>query len=306
MFLKAKDQSQIFQEFLTELKENLVILEDKPQENPENTLQALWLACSGSPTPVQSIKDRALPDLDNQGHQQLCSMIEKRLSGTPLGHLIGVEQFMGIDLQVDQRALIPRKETEILGYAVLELIKMLSKQQSNINIIDVCTGMGNLAIAFAFYYKKTTIWASDLSEEAIFLARENARKFDLNDRLSFFSGDLLQPLKDKGLERSVDIITCNPPYISTAKVEQMPREIAEHEPKMAFNGGSIGLQIVFRMINESIPFLKPGGWLCYEVGLGQGTGLLTWMKKNNNHFQRFKTATNAKGEIRAILAQTTA
>ena len=303
MFLEAKDQSQIYKELLKELSENLVILADKPHESAENTLQALWLACSGSPTPVHSVKNQTLPDLDDQGHQQLRRLIEKRLSGTPLGHLIGVEQFMELDFKVDQRALIPRKETEILGYAVLERIQMLANQQSNINLIDVCTGMGNLAIAFAFYQKKTNVWASDLSEEAIALARENANWFGLNNRLSFFSGDLLQPLKDKGLEHSVDVITCNPPYISTAKVEQMPREISDHEPKMAFNGGSIGLQVVFRLIKEAIPFLKPGGWLCFEVGLGQGPGLLTWMKKHN-HFQRFETATNAKNEIRAILAQT--
>ena len=294
------NQQEIYNELLDYISNNLKTLPDKPEENPENTLHALWLHSCGINAKQQS--NSPLPELDEKSLSFLQKLIQKRIKGTPLAHLTGVEKFMNIEFKVDSRALIPRKETELLGQAALEHINEIARNKSVVNTIDVCTGMGNLALAFAYHQPKTKVWASDLSNEAILLAKQNAQMLGLEEKVTFFTGDLFEPFSQEKLSDSIDILTCNPPYISSAKVEKMPDEISKHEPKMAFDGGSIGLQIVFRVINEAPAFLKNGGWLCFEVGHGQGEGLLKFIKRNEK-FTRIETANTETGDIRAILAQ---
>jgi len=297
------NQIKIYGELLDYVSGYLKVLQDKPLETPKSTLDALWCySCGLSKLERSNKKEIPLPHLNKKSYSQLKELIDKRISGIPLAYLIGYESFMEIDFKVDKRALIPRIETETLGYAALELINQKAKQKDEVKIIDVCTGMGNLALSFAYYQPKAKIWAADLSEEAIALAKENAQILKMENNVSFLSGDLFEPFKPMNLEAEIDIITCNPPYISTAKVEKMPEEISLHEPNMAFNGGTFGIQIILRLIHDSVHFLKNEGWLCFEVGLGQGPGILKYLIKNK-HFSSILTEKNENGDIRAILAQ---
>jgi len=296
------NQQEIYRDLLEYMSHKLNVLPDKPEENPENTLHALWLYSCGINANQQTNSSLSLPELDEKSLAILQKLIQRRIKGTPLAHLTGVEKFMNIEFKIDSRALIPRKETELLGYAALERINEIARNKSVVDTIDVCTGMGNLALAFAYHQPKTKVWASDLSEDAILLAKQNAQKLGLEEKVIFFTGDLLEPLSRENLSDSIDVLTCNPPYISSAKVEKMPDEISKHEPKMAFDGGSIGLQIIFRLINEAPAFLRNNGWLCFEVGSGQGEGLLKFVKRNEA-FSRIETVKTEAGDIRVILAQ---
>jgi release factor glutamine methyltransferase len=297
------DQKEVYVELLNYVSGHLKVMQDKALETPKSTLDALWrYACNYTNSEKSNTNELFLPLLNESSYVFLKKLIDKRITGTPLAYLTGYETFMNINFKVDQRALIPRKETEILGYAALDLINQKAKLNDEVNVIDVCTGMGNLALAFAYHQPKTRIWAADLSEEAIKLAKENANLMELQEHVSFLSGDMFKPFMQLNLSDSIDIITCNPPYISTAKVDKMPEEISLYEPKMAFNGGYTGLQIIFRLISESMDFLKNKGWLCFEVGLGQGPGILKLLERNK-HFVNLQTANNENGDIRAILAQ---
>ena len=167
-------------------------------------------------------------------------------------------------------ALIPRQETELLGRAAAALLRRHAQGATSLVVVDVCTGSGNLAAALALVEPTATVYASDLSADAVALARQNMAHLGLGDRVILRVGDLLEPFDVDGLRGTVDLLTCNPPYISTARMDEMPAEIVGHEPALAFDGGPLGMRILLRLIREAPRLLRPGGWLAFEVGAGQG------------------------------------
>lgn len=285
--------------YIEKAKKEIVLLPDKPEETFENTIHALWLAAAGEPVSVMEAMKRELPDLDDEMEQRMRFFYEERLKGKPLAHIIGVQRFMGIDFRVGPGALIPRNETEILGNAVVSLIEELGATEP-LTVIDVCTGMGNLALSIASRFRNVKVHGSDISEEAIALAKENVTQLHLQDRVDFCTGDLFEKFMVEPFLQTVDIITCNPPYISTSKVEQMPEEIREYEPREAFSGGTFGITILTRVLNESPQLLKNNGWLCFEVGLGQGEPLMKKIEKMNK-YSEIRPYKDSSGNIRAFL-----
>lgn len=296
------DTSKIYSDLLGILTSKMVLLPDKPEETPQNTLEALWFFSCGQPMSIGSMDGASLPDLSEKTYQQLKGLIEQRIQGVPLAHLIGKKEFMGVDFWVDASALIPRKETEILGFAALQKIMEAAKHIPVVNVIDVCTGMGNLALAFATHVKNCHVGAADISDKAIELAKKNARNLLLTDRTQFYAGDLLTPFQKEEYFNTIDVLTCNPPYISSGKLQKMPHEIIDFEPEEAFNGGPFGLNIILRLIKEAVPLLKDKGWLCFEVGLGQGEGIIRIMERNKN-YKQIESARDEDGNVRAILAR---
>jgi len=277
-------------------------LPDKPEEDAQNTLKALWFAAKGSPKAVTHVENLPLDALTNTQVNTLESLIQKRLEGTPLAHLTGRQEFMNIELLADESALIPRKETEILGRLCLTTIKELSENESPIRVIDVCTGAGNLAIAFACHASNVEVYASDLSDEAVALAKRNVKHTNVDKRVTLYQGDFLEPFKTDIFLGKIDILCCNPPYISTGNVEKMHKEIHEHEPDLAFDGGPFGIKILTRLIKEAPLFLVPDGFICFEVGLGQGPAMIKRLTKSNQ-FQDIISANDEQDQIRAIRAR---
>ncbi len=294
--------SKNYKALLSQLERHLTILPDKPEENPESTLDALWHLSAGKAFTVEEAALRPLPTLTITQYNQLLRWLNERIEGKPLSHITGKQSFMGIEMHVGKDALIPRKETEILGRLALSLIDEIQQSTASPIIIDVCTGMGNLPLAYAYHKKHVNIMAADLSDKAIELAKENTQALKLEDSISWFVGDLLQPIDLNKYEAKIDLISCNPPYISSGKLEKMPSEIIGHEPKMAFNGGPFGVNILSRLMKEGLPYLKPNGWLCFEVGLGQGPGMQKLLERNSNYTQ-IRTARDAERNIRALAAQ---
>lgn len=255
----------LFQRHLARLAAEGVILPDHPEETHESTLRALWSVAAGTPLSVVAAAELALGTLTETGERLLGSLVERRIAGSPLGHLTGRQSFMGVELLAGPEALVPRVETEILGRTALDLVRATEASV----VVDLCTGAGNLAAAVAVAAPGVTIHAADLSPAAVGLARANMVFAGVDDRVQVHAGDLFDALPAE-LRGGVDVLICNPPYISSAKVGEMAAEIADHEPRMAFDGGSLGLSIVSRLVQEAPDWLRPGGWLCFEIGLGQG------------------------------------
>jgi release factor glutamine methyltransferase len=278
----------------------LSILPDKNEETPENTLKALWSTASGRPLSVRMAGTISPGDLSNSQINYLDQMIDSRLKGTPLAYLTGRQSFMGLEMIASQAALIPRKETEILAATAINIIKKY--MTGNINVIDTCTGAGNIALAIASYCNNTTVFGADLSGEAATLAGQNSRFLGLEGRVSFFSGDLLQPFEGLGIKNHVSLLTCNPPYISSSKVADMPKEISDHEPKLAFDGGAFGINLIKRLVTEAADYLLVDGFLVFEVGLGQGD-IIKKLVEKSNLYTEIKTIQDEAGQSRVISAR---
>jgi release factor glutamine methyltransferase len=277
-------------------------LEDKPEETADSSLRALWYTASGNPKSAEEAVELHLPELTDSQIEFLHQLIEKRLNNTPLAHITGRQRFMGMDFICDRRALIPRKETEILGWKALNLTNEIAKIQARVNIIDVCCGSGNLGLAIAFHNPKVRVYATDISYEAIELTIENIAFLKLEQRVNACQGDLFSSVdRDKYLENT-DIIVCNPPYISLAKVKNMNPEISENEPVLAFDGGMLGTKIIQRLIVEAPKYLKKNGWLAFEVGVGQGDFIMQLCKRSQR-YDLVESLSDMSGNTRVITAR---
>ena len=294
--------SPTFSDLLREVQRFWTPLPDKPEETPERLLAALWNTACGMPLSVDRAAGARLPALDEASHARLQELLEQRKGGVPLAHLTGRQTFMGIEYLAGPDALIPRKETEILGRAALAKIACMARKRGPLMVMDVCTGSGNLALAYAYYEPQARVYASDLSPEAVSLAKKNIAFLGLGERVEARVGDLLEPFEEAAFLGKCDFLSCNPPYISTAKVKEMHPEISRHEPSAAFNGGAFGVSILMKLLKNAPRFLRPGGWLGFEVGHGQGPGLARQLEKNPA-FAAVETYADAGGEIRAILAK---
>jgi release factor glutamine methyltransferase len=292
-----------FQALLAEIERFWTPLPDKPEETPAGVLSALWRTACGEPVSVTRAHAADLPELDADALARLRSLIDRKRAGVPLAHLTGRQSFMGLEFLAGSAALIPRHETEIVGRAALAKIRCIAEREGAVRVLDVCTGSGNLALAYAHYEPRARVLASDLAPEAIGLARQNAAQLRLDERVEFRVGDLLEPFETPEFLGSCDFVSCNPPYISTAKLKGMHPEISLFEPEAAFNGGVYGVSILTKLVREAPRFLRPGGWLGFEVGAGQGPVLARQLAKNP-HFSAVERFTDAAGEIRAILART--
>jgi release factor glutamine methyltransferase len=286
-----------FPVLLNRIAASFARLPDKPEETPEGTVKALWLAAAGAPCSIEAAEAATLPALDAAGMATLETLVERRVAGVPLAHLTGWQRFLGLELLAGPDALVPRKETELLGGLALARLAGISAPR----VIDVCTGSGNLAVALAVQAPGAIIDAADLSGEAVALARRNGALHGVAGRVTFHEGDLFDALP-RALLGTADLVVCNPPYISSAKVEAMPEEISKYEPRMAFDGGAFGLSLVGRLIKEAPGFLKPGGWLCFEIGKGQGP---YWLKTlgRTAAYGAIETAADADGDVRALAAR---
>jgi release factor glutamine methyltransferase len=291
----------LYQECEALLATSLQTLSDKPEETAASTLSALWHAAAGKPLSVQRATEFPLPMLDADGATQLRKLLQQRIDGIPLAHLTGRQQFMGLELQVSGDALIPREETELLGHAALAHLQNIIREKNSATVIDVCTGSGNLALALAHHAPRARVWAADLSESAVALAQRNAKNLSLDDRMTFRAGDLLAPFDTPEFHGKVDLLICNPPYISSGKVDVMANEIIGHEPRLAFDGGPLGIRILQRLIAEAPRFLKPGGMLAFEIGLGQARGIRKRLEQHGDYVDIVEI-TDAQGNTRALTA----
>ena len=294
--------TELYNKIKSDFESRIHFLADKPEETIESTLSACWHAASGVALSAEEAIRHPLPELTEKQLAKLNEFLGQRLDNKPLAYITGRQNFIGIELLADERALIPRKETEILGKNALRLSLEFAEKQEEVRVMDICCGSGNLGLAIACFNKKAVVFAADLSEHAVELARENITYLGLNQRVEASQGDLFSSLESDMHFENTDIIVCNPPYISSAKVKKMDTEISEHEPLLAFDGGMFGTKIISKLIGEAPKFLKKGGWVIFEVGLGQGE-FITRLCEGSNKYEKIESISDDLGNIRVILAQ---
>lgn len=265
------------------IRNALNVLPDKPSETVESTLSTLWHLAAGVPLSCEAAAERPLPPLDAAGLERLDTLVRERVAGRPLAHMTGRQRFMSLEMIAGPGALIPRRESELLAHTALRLMSEMPVRHFNPIAIDVCTGSGNIALAIAHALPSCRVHGSDLSAEAVELARQNASELGLASRVTLHVGDLFEPLIAVGLAGQAILVTCNPPYVSSARVPNMAPEIASHEPPLAFDGGPFGISILRRMIREAPLLLVAGGWLVLEVGLGQGQSVLHSLRASSQY-----------------------
>jgi len=199
------------------------------------------------------------------------ALIQRRLAGEPTQYLIGHREFYGRRFAVDARVLIPRPETELLVEAVLRVLPKDAPRR----VLDVCTGSGCIAISVAKERPLAEVVAIDVSPEALAVARANADALGVSDRVRFLEGDLFTPLAS---EARFDVIVSNPPYIRTAELGSLQREV-QREPRLALDGGEDGLALVRRIAESAPAFLVPGGRLALEIGDEEGAAVKTLLTR---------------------------
>ncbi len=187
--------------------------------------------------------------------------LERVLQDEPLAYVVGHREFYDLDLITDRRALIPRPETEcLIEYALTRLA-----DQPAPFIADIGTGCGAIAVTLAKHLPRARVIATDLSPEAVELARENARRHGVADRIDFRVGNLLEPVSE-----SFDLLVANLPYIDDKDWPFLQKTIRGHEPKMAFLGGPDGLDLMRAMLRDAPRVVKTGGLILLEIGAYQG------------------------------------
>lgn len=282
------------------LADSLAFLPDKPEETADSTARALWLKAANLPASARRALTMDLPSLAPHQAAELDRLITQRLSGVPLAHLTARQSYLGLEMLAGPEALVPRQETELLARTALACVA--GREQEVLEIVDVCTGSGNVALALAHHLPGARVHAADLSSEAVSLARRNGAHLGLEQRVTFHCGDLLAPFETPELLGRIHLLTCNPPYINSAKVERMPAEISGHEPRLAFDGGALGIGILMRLIKDAPRFLCEGGWVAFEVGLGQGPALVKRMQ-GIPAYRQVQAATDESGAIRVVTAR---
>jgi release factor glutamine methyltransferase len=276
-------------------------LPDKPEETLELTARALWFAAAGDPRSVARLRDAELPPLDTAGVDRLWALVDRRASGTPLAHITARQNFLGLEMIASPDALIPRRETELLARTALERMRTFVGARDAAMAIDVCTGSGNVALAIASHDPRAEVFASDISEQALKLAERNAAHLGLTGRVHFAASDLFAGMESPALHRMADVVTCNPPYITSQKLGQMPSEIVGYEPRLAFDGGPFALKVVTRLLTDAPRFLRPGASLCFEIGAGIGESLAERIRKNPA-YDDVTPVTDEAGVVRVITA----
>ncbi|MBR2616635.1 MAG: peptide chain release factor N(5)-glutamine methyltransferase [Clostridia bacterium] len=208
-------------------------------------------------------KDRLLSPLQTE---KITVLIQARATGKPLAYVLGTAEFYGLTVKVDERVLIPRPETELLTERVI------AELNEGDTVLDLCTGSGAIAITLA-KNTKATVFASDISEEALTLAKENANS--LGAEITFIQSDLFDEIDQK-----FNVIVSNPPYIPSADIETLDREVKDYEPRLALDGGADGLDYYREIAKNARKFLEKEGVLYLEIGVNQAEAVEELLKKH--------------------------
>jgi release factor glutamine methyltransferase len=225
--------------------------------------------------------------------------IEKRATGIPIQYLTGHQEFMSMDFRVTRDVLIPRQDTEVLVEAVIAYTEKLSSKHagnenvgvyssqppltpsSPISILDMGTGSGCIAVSLTKYVRNCRVTAVDISEEALGVARYNAANNGVQDKVDFIKSDLFSELESMGINKSFDVIVSNPPYIDSGEINKLQKEVRQHEPIIALDGGADGLNFYRYIIAGAPTYLKPvGGLLALEIGFNQAEAVCRLMNRD--------------------------
>ena len=217
--------------------------------------------------------------------EELCDryfdLLDIRAEGTPLQYMLGIQEFMGLNFEVNESVLIPRQDTEVLVEEAIAIITggknekyqrttdMVVEPRKSWKVLDMCTGSGAIAVSVAKLCTNAEVTASDISSAAVAVAKKNAARHGLAKKVEVVEGDLFSPLKKRFGKPKFDMIISNPPYIRSSVIPTLQKEVKDFEPMSALDGGVDGLDFYRRIISEAPEFLKKGGVLMLEIGHDQ-------------------------------------
>ena len=226
---------------------------------PEHEADRLLIAASG----LSRAQLVTVGELSPEAQATFLELGARRTAGEPLQYLEGTVEFGPVELVADPRALIPRPETEQLWEKVVARVG----DEPPTVIVDLCTGSGNLALALKHSFRDASVWGTDVSAEALSLAKENGVRTGL--QVNWLEGDLFTPLP-ADLQGRVDFIVSNPPYVAAAEVSNLPGDVRDHEPRTALVAGERGDEVLTEIAADAVRWLSPGGRIALEIGESQG------------------------------------
>jgi len=297
------------------------------------------LAATGNGNPKRSVEELAahvmgckpldiyFREISAKQAMALEAWVARAERGEPIQYIIGHVDFRGVEIRCDSRALIPRSETELLVDAVLKYVDATSSSRSEqkkrdgdvastLRIADVCTGTGCIGLALAQELPNADVTAIDISPEALALARENAVRLGLSDRIVFVQGNLLsvdatspsryiRKERDGDVastlfaENSLDVVVSNPPYILSNVWKKLDSSVKEFEPQLALDGGEEGMDLIIPLVEQAARVLKSGGGLFLEIGYDQGQAVFQCLEKSG--FQNIRVIQDYAGLDRIVL-----
>lgn len=200
--------------------------------------------------------------------------IKMLINGVPIQHITHRQEFMKLSFYVDENVLIPRPDTEIL---VEEAIS-ICKKNNYTKILDLCTGSGAIAVSLAKYLENVDITAVDISNNALKIAKRNARSNNVEEKMTFIESDLFDNLSNN----KYDIIVSNPPYIKKEEINYLDKEV-KREPRLALDGGMDGLDFYRKIAQNAFKYLNNKGTLCLEIGFNQKEKVINLLKKEGKY-----------------------
>ena len=245
-------------------------------------------------------QERLIADRDLYASEEICealgAAVTRVLNNEPLAYVLGQWEFYGMTLYVDPNVLIPRDDT----CAVTELaIRQALFLDTNPRILDLCTGSGCIGIAIASRVKDAKVTLADISKEALQVAKTNVTAQKLSARVSCVQVNALE--KPSPFLGKFDMIVSNPPYITTEEMTQLPKSVGEYEPHLALHGGDDGLDFYRAIVENYTDVLKPGGYLCFEFGMGQGDAICALLEEKS--YTILERSRDYNDRERAVLAR---
>ena len=237
--------------------------------------------------------------LDKAKSSLVSSVLKRRVQGEPLQYILGKTEFMGLEFKVTTDVFIPRPETEILVETVIKQLSAISYKLSAINILDLGTGSGCIAVSLAKLLPDVNVTAIDTSQEALNIAKKNAEINAVADKIKFIQSDLLTAYSLQ--LTAYDIIVTNPPYIPTRDIETLQAEI-RYEPRIALDGGRDGLDFYRRIIDIAVRYLKKGGFVIMEMGFNQKDAIKN-IFQNSGYFEIIEFVKDYNNMDRVVIAK---
>lgn len=227
-------------------------------EDHDNAMEARELLAHCLEVDPEDLEDDFEPE--RRLRERYLSMVARRAAGEPFPFLVGYIDFCGLHLKVRPGPFVPRPSSEL---TVNRAIERMKRRRQGV-IVDVCTGQGPIALAIADELPRFEVWGLDIDESGVTQGRRNARELDI-DNVRFKAGDMFAPLPAR-LQGSVDLVAGHIPYVALHELEDLPSEVIDYEPIFTLSDESDhGLTLVERAIEESVPWLRPGGWLLLEI-----------------------------------------
>lgn len=233
--------------------------------------------------------------LTDQQRAVMRELVQRRAKSEPVAYLVGYREFYGLPFRVTQDVLIPRPDTETLVMEVLSLAKSVSSPR----ILDVGTGSGCIAVAIADNLKTARITASDISEAALEIAKENAASNGVGGRITFLLGEGFSPLAG---EDQFDFIVSNPPYVTEGEFDQLQADVRRHEPRSALVSGADGLDMVRDLVEQAPRHLVPGGSLLMEIAPEQAASVEKLLG-DDGRYENVRILKDLSGQARVAAAQ---